>query len=842
MSQNSVNTHPCVPFGRPYVSGKFIFSGDEKLYIRGVTYGPFRPDESGQFYHTPEIVGRDFARIKASHINTVRTYTIPPRWLLDVAQEHGLRVMIGLPSELHAVFLDDRKRTRETLAWVRENVRSCAGHPALLGYALGNEIQASIVRWFGHKKVERFLYRLYRAAKSEDPGSLFAYVNYPTTEYLQLPFVDFVCFNVYLETREQFEGYLARLQNIAGDKPLIMGEIGLDSLRNGEETQAEKLDWQVRAAFEGGCAGTFVYSWTDEWFTRGIEITDWKFGLTERDRTPKPALAAISQAYSEMPFPPEPDWPRISVVVCTYNGSRTIRECLEGLQTLDYPNYEVIVVDDGSTDGTKDIASEFDFCLISTENRGLSNARNTGLERSTGEIVAYIDDDTRPDPQWLHYMAHTFLTTDYVGVGGPNISPPEDGLLAEAVNNAPGNPSHVLLTDIEAEHLPGCNMAFRKSALEAINGFDPQFRIAGDDVDICWRLQQKGGILGFSPAAVVWHHRRNSIKAFLKQQFNYGEAEAMLQHKWPEKYNTFGHPVWHGKLYGVGPSVPRPFSRWRIYHGVWGSRPFQSIYETRPNTFLAMTLMPEWYMTILFLLAVSVLGAFWRPLLWASPFLFLSLMPQIFLALKGWKKASFSDSAPRTRGEWLKLRSLTAALHFLQPLARLSGRLRFGLRPWRRNGPQHYALPRRRTSSIWSETWKASEARLENIEAAFLRQAAVVARGGDFDRWDLEIIRGPFGSVRLLMAIEEYAGGRQSIRLRTWPRFSIAGLLLGLLFALLTILAIVDLNWAVSIPLSLISFVFIVWTISDCAAATASCLRIFEQIASEEQEKVKGKQ
>ena len=456
--------------------------------------------------------------------------------------------------------------------------------------------------------------------------------------------------------------------------------------------------------------------------------------------------------------------------------------------------------------------------------------------------MAYIDDDTRPDPQWLRYLALTFLTADYVGVGGPNISPPDDGLLAEAVNHAPGNPAHVLLTDTEAEHLPGCNMAFRKSALEAIDGFDPQFRIAGDDVDICWRLQQRGWVLGFNPAAVIWHHRRNSVKAFLKQQFNYGEAEAMLQRKWPEKYNAFGHHIWRGKLYGAGPSSTMPFSRWRIYHGVWGSRPFQSIYETRPNTVVAMTLMPEWYMIIAFLLTVSMLGIVWRPLLLAWPLLALALTPQIFLALRGWQKASFSDSLPHPLGEWLKLRSLTAILHFLQPLARLSGRLRFGLRPWRRSGPQQYALPRRRTSSIWSETWKASEARLENIEAALQRQAAVVARGGDFDRWDLEIIRGPFGSVRLLMAIEEYAGGRQSIRLRTWPRFSITGLLFGLLFGLLTILAILDLNWIVAIPLSLISFVFISWTISDCASATASCLQIFEQIQTFEKKKIEEAQ
>ena len=176
------------------------------------------------------------------------------------------------------------------------------------------------------------------------------------------------------------------------------------------------------------------------------------------------------------------------MVVCSYNGARTIRDCCEGLAQLEYPNFEVIVVNDGSTDATPDIVSQYDFRLISTENRGLSNARNTGWQEARGEIVAYIDDDAYPDPHWLTYLAAAFMRTTHVGIGGPNLPPPGDGPIADCVANAPGGPVHVLLSDTEAEHIPGCNMAFRKTALQAIGGFDPQFRTAGDDVDVCWRL------------------------------------------------------------------------------------------------------------------------------------------------------------------------------------------------------------------------------------------------------------------------------------------------------------------------------------------------------------------
>jgi hypothetical protein len=201
----------------------------------------------------------------------------------------------------------------------------------------------------------------------------------------------------------------------------------------------------------------------------------------------------------------------------------------------------VIVINDGSSDSTPQIVAEYDVKLISTENRGLSAARNTGWQTASGEIVAYIDDDAYPDPHWLHYIAYRFMTGDWVGVGGPNIAPPGDGPIADCVANAPGGPVHVLVTDTEAEHIPGCNMAFRREALAAIGGFDPRYRTAGDDVDVCWRLQERGGRIGFHAGAMDWHHRRNSMAMYWRQQKGYGKAEALLEEKWPERYNPIGH-------------------------------------------------------------------------------------------------------------------------------------------------------------------------------------------------------------------------------------------------------------------------------------------------------------
>ncbi len=802
---------------RPCVRGKFIFIGEEKFYVRGVTYGTFRPGDNGDEFPLAATVDRDFARMAASGINAVRTYTVPPRWLLDCADVHGLRVMVGLPVERYVGFLNDGRRAPDIEALVRDWVRCSRAHPSLLCYAIGNEIPAPVVRWHGRRRIERYIERLYRVVKDEDPDAIVTYVSYPSTEYLRLPFMDLVCFNTYLESQERLEAYLARLQNLAGDRPLVMSELGLDGLRHGEDTQATVLAWQIRSAFACGCAGAFVYAWTDEWYRGGAEVDDWQFGLTRRDRGPKVALRAVSDAFARVPLSQDEPWPRVSVIICTYNGAKVIADALEALRSVDYPDFEVIVVDDGSSDATAAIVEGYGYRVIRTPNRGLGRARNTGLEAATGELVAYIDDDAYPDPHWLRYLAASFVGTDHAAVGGPNIAPPGDGPIADCVANAPGNPTHVLLSDRIAEHIPGCNMAFRKKCLQAIGGFDPQFRVAGDDVDVCWRLQEQGWTLGYNPAAMVWHHRRNSVRAFWKQQVGYGRAEALLERKWPAKYNAAGHPGWSGRLYGNGivHALARPS---RIYYGVWGSAAFQSLCES-PAGALSLPAMPEWYLLILALGALSVLGAFWKWSLLAVPLLAAAVALSLFQAAVVAKRARFPSAARRGATHTMTLRCLTAFLNLLQPLARLRGRLAHGLTPWRPRGAPGFRFPRPRTFRVWTERWEAPEARLRSLETGLRANRGTVRRGGVFDRWDIEVVGGLFGAARTLMLVEEHGAGCQLVRVRAWPKCSSTGLVLSLLFAALSALAAVGTAWHVSAILGTVAAAAALWILRDCATA-----------------------
>ncbi|WP_051261823.1 glycosyltransferase [Desulfovibrio inopinatus] len=648
---------------RVRVSGRFLFLGNEKFFIRGVTYGPFPPDVTDDFFPSSEVIERDFQNLRRLGVNTIRIYYVPPNRLLDAAKKHGLYILAGIPWPQHICFLDQWEVKEEIEHAIKSAAIALRGHPAVLAYVVGNEIPSHIVRWHGAAKVEAFLRKLTGLIKQIDPEGLVTYANYPSTEYLRLPFLDFLSVNVYLHDESAFTSYVKRLQNVAGDLPLVLSEFGMDSMRHGEDKQAETLGWQVRDAFLLGVAGTIVFSYTDEWYTGGHLIEDWAFGLTRANRTPKAAFQAVAATYKQHLPEIRPDGPRISVVVCAYNAESTIRGCLASFACINYPNFEVIVVDDGSTDATGVLADEFAarasyIRVIHQENKGLSEARNVGLFASTGEIVAYTDSDCYVDPDWLSYMALAFLDERFAAIGGPNLPPPEDNHVAACVAVSPGAPTHVLLTDEVAEHIPGCNMAFRKEELMRIGGFDSLYRAAGDDVDVCWRLQDQKKLIGFCASMLVWHHRRNTIAAYLRQQRGYGRAEALLLPKHQYRFNLLGNSRWAGRIYGdIGECLlsARPV----IYHGVFGSGLFQTLYEPKGNITAYLPMSFEWMVLAVFLVMLF-------PFLHALGALGLAMgIASIAFAIHRASRAKLP-----AKYDTFRSRGLITVLSLLQPLVR----------------------------------------------------------------------------------------------------------------------------------------------------------------------------
>ena len=746
--------------------GKLFRRGDHRFRLQGVTYGPFRPDAAGDPFPTPGQVDDDFAAMGEAGVNAIRTYHVPPSWLLDGADAHGLAVMVDVPWPKHLCFLDDARSQAEARAAVRRAAERGRDHPSLLAYSVGNEIPPDIVRWHGARRVKRFIAELCDVARQADPGGLVTYANFPPTEYLDLSCLDFATFNVYLHDRETFRRYLLRLQNLVGELPLVLGEIGMDTIRHTELEQSEFLAGHLREAALAGVAGAFVFSWTDEWFTGGHPIEDWAFGVTRRDRSPKAschALREVFEAASNGLASLLNEAPKVSVVVCSYNGAATLDQCLASLHQINYPDYEVILVDDGSTDDTREIAARFSKVhTIHQENKGLSEARNVGLRAAAGSVIAYTDSDCVADPDWLTLLVHQLVRSGASAVGGPNLSP-EDGRLAACVAVSPGQPTHVLESDQVAEHVPGCNMAYRREALEAINGFDPVYRKAGDDVDLCWRLQQAGMWITFAPAAFVWHHRRQHPKAYLKQQAGYGEAEALLRFKHPDRFNGRGEGKWRGMLYGVslqGLRLGGPI----IYRGTFGSGLFQCVYQPGPAHWAMLPATLEWQVAALILATFGTAG--WLPVAWvAALMLILSALVAVLQALQA--------KLPAGHEGW-RTRLLVSWLCYAQPLVRSWARYRTRLAAHRHIhaqadpdavGPR---LPfwRPVERAYWDSQWRDRAELLDRgaDELTARRWGKVVDSG--WSDWDLELSRDPWTVVRVATAQEDHGAGRRLIRVR----------------------------------------------------------------------------
>ncbi|MEP6956871.1 MAG: glycoside hydrolase family 2 TIM barrel-domain containing protein, partial [Chthoniobacterales bacterium] len=295
---------------------KFFFDGEGKFFVKGVTYGPFQPDAEGHYLGTPEQLQRDLSQMRQVGLNLLRIYHPPPLWFLDACGAAGMRVLITLPWAKHIEFLRERRARAEIVESVRTAVREHAGHPAIFGYLVGNEISSTMVRWLGVRRVTEFIEHLIRVGRQENPDVLFSYASFPPTEYLLPQNVDFVCFNVYLHHQLEFERYLLRLQNLAEERPLILGEFGMDTIRHSEDEQAEMLGWHVESVMKCGLAGTVFFAWTDEWFTGGQEITDWAFGLVTRARQPKRVFHTLrdklGQNNAELPHRPLPRTPFVS--------------------------------------------------------------------------------------------------------------------------------------------------------------------------------------------------------------------------------------------------------------------------------------------------------------------------------------------------------------------------------------------------------------------------------------------------------------------------------------------------------------------------------------------------
>jgi hypothetical protein len=298
-------------------------------------------------------------------------------------------------------------------------------------------------------------------------------------------------------------------------------------------------------------------------------------------------------------------------------------------------------------------------------------------------------------------------------------------------------------------------MAFHRWAFESLGGFDTEYRKAGDDVDFCWRLQTSGQVIAFSPAAIVWHYRRFTLKGFQKQQEGYGEAESMLRFKHLIFFGPTGTIKWKGQIYGA-PRFTWLLNRPIIYHGVFGHGLFQSIYPTPQSDIAAYLSSIEWLALTAFVFLISVT---------APP---LRIVPYIMFGGTFLVALSYMMHARiEARFDTIRARLLVAFLALVQPWGR--GWARYFTWLKNKHTPQSVIALREEGVAaaarggitrldFWNENGAGREQLLTEVFALLETEGWRYSADTGWKDWDVQIYGNQFWSITA-RTVTEYHGG-----------------------------------------------------------------------------------
>ncbi len=234
--------------------------------------------------------------------------------------------------------------------------------------------------------------------------------------------------------------------------------------------------------------------------------------------------------------------PLVSVVIPVKDRAEELRRCLESVQRLQYPRdrLEVLVVDDGSQDATPAVARSLGASVIPSggQGRGPAAARNRGATAARGEILAFLDSDCVASEQWLSELAEAFEDPDLAALGGRvegmHTSSALDRYEAEMSSLCLGTRGRSAQLGSDTFYLPSCNLLVRRRAFMDVGGFREELQVA-EDVDLSWRLRDRGGTIAYTPRGRVLHEHRNRLGPFLRRRFEYATSEGHLQVLHPER-------------------------------------------------------------------------------------------------------------------------------------------------------------------------------------------------------------------------------------------------------------------------------------------------------------------
>lgn len=223
----------------------------------------------------------------------------------------------------------------------------------------------------------------------------------------------------------------------------------------------------------------------------------------------------------------------VSIVVPVYNGERTIEKCIKSLLNIEYPkeNYEIIIVDNNSTDTTVEIVKKYPVKLLHEKKQSSYAARNFGVKNAKGEIVAFADADCIADKGWLRQLVKNFKDEAIAGVGGEILAyTPENIIERYSVKSnilSQKNFFEFVFVNLKMPFIATANAAYKKEILKEIGLFDDSFT-SGGDVDLAWRITFKGYKIVYEPKALIYHWHRTTLYGLFRQFFRYGEGQPKL--------------------------------------------------------------------------------------------------------------------------------------------------------------------------------------------------------------------------------------------------------------------------------------------------------------------------
>jgi len=233
----------------------------------------------------------------------------------------------------------------------------------------------------------------------------------------------------------------------------------------------------------------------------------------------------------------------VSVIVPAYNAARTLPACLAALkdQAVSRSSYEVIVVDDGSTDATREITQSYGVRLLTQPNHGPAAARNLGVQAAQGEILLFTDADCAPAPDWIVAMIEPLADPDVIGVKGAYRTR-QRGLVARFVQAEYEDKYDKMRQERYIDFVDTYAAAYRRCVFADGQGFDPAFpRASGEDVEFSYRLARQGYKMVFAPKAVVYHQHVASVLDYLRRKYYVGYWRVRMYRKHPQKALADSH-------------------------------------------------------------------------------------------------------------------------------------------------------------------------------------------------------------------------------------------------------------------------------------------------------------